>query len=196
MTSKLVAICALFLSITVAAYFSVIVRQFGFLQPATYRLVVLSVRCAALLPLCSLFMFISLVTPSSFVVMVVLVTMIEGYCLYCFLALLVDNLGGPFALVEHMNKAKKSLALCGNIFPAEPFRFYQVCINALFSILVVRPVLSVLAMICFYAGTAAGNAFYVLFNVISAGILLYGMICIINLCKDSFGLLLFVVVQR
>lgn len=183
MTGKLVSICTLLLVITIVAYVSIVFRQFGFLQPATYRLVILNVRCAALLPLCALFMMISLLAPSSFVMMVVIITVIEGYCLYGFLAVIVENLGGAVALVNHMNKAKTSLAICSPIFPSEPIRFYEVVTTAVFSILIIRPVLSLLSAICFYANTSAGSVFYVLFNVVSAAILLSGMICMINLCK-------------
>lgn len=183
MTGKVVSICALLLVITFVAYLSICLRQFSYLKPANYRLVILSVRCAALLPLCAFFIMISLLAPSSFVIMMLVITVVEGYCLYCFLALIVENFGGPFAIVDYLHKARKELAICGCIFPKEPLRFYQITTLAVFNIFVVRSALSLLAAICFYANTNAGRAFYVLFNATSACILLYGMVCTINLCK-------------
>lgn len=182
MSSDLTTICSLFFVMTVVAYLAVLFRQFGYLQPATYRLIVLSTRTALFLPLCAFLIFIALVAPSSYVMMIFIVTIVEGYAFYSFFALVTANLGGPSATVQLMNKSERKL-LCAFCLPDDSVQFYRKTTWAMFHLFVTRSVIGLISAICFYASTAAGKSAYVLFNVINTVLLFYGVICLVNLCK-------------
>ena len=122
--------------------------------------------------------------PSSFVMMMLFVTITEGYCLYAFFALVTANLGGPKAVVESIEKSGKSL-LCYFCLPAEPVRFYRWTNWALFHLIALRGVISMISALCFYAGTKAGRQAYVVYNFRWALVLLFGLVCLVNLCKYS-----------
>ena len=160
---KIIDLCGLFFAMTVVAYVLILLRQHSYLQPTNYRLTVLSARIAIILPLCSLFIFIAAMHPSSFVMMMLFVTITEGYCLYAFFALVTANLGGPKAVVESIEKSGKSL-LCYFCLPAEPVRFYRWTNWALFHLIALRGVISMISALCFYAGTKAGRQAYVVYN--------------------------------
>jgi hypothetical protein len=183
MGDKLIEVCTFFFVMTVVAYVMIAYRQFSYLQPSTYRLTVLSTRTALLLPLCAFFIYISAIYPSSYVMLMVLITAIEGYCLYAFFALLTANLGGPNAVVELVSKSQRAL-LCYFCLPNEPAQFFRLTVWATFHLIATRTVLSVIAAICFYADTKAGKQAYVVYNFLSAIVLVYGMVCLVNLCKS------------
>lgn len=185
MMGKLIDLCGLFFGMTVIAYVLILLRQHSYLQPANYRLTVLSSRAAVMLPLCSLFIFIAAMHPGSFVVMMLFVTITEGYCLYTFFALITANLGGPNGVVESIEKSEKRL-LCHFCLPKEPIRFYRWTNWALFHLIALRGVISMISVLCFYANTKAGRQAYVVYNFLSALVLLFGMICLVNLCKHIF----------
>ena len=182
MGDKLITLCGLFFGMTVIAYCIIVLKQYTYLQPATYRLSVLSTRTALLLPLCTFLMFISLVAPSSYVMMMFFITMIEGYCLYVFLALITTNLGGPQATVELMEKSQRPM-LCSVCLPKEPVRFFRMTVWVLFHVLAMRSICSLISAICFYSGTQSGKSAYAFFNALSALVLVCGFVCLVNLCE-------------
>ncbi len=182
MAVTLTLICSLFFVMAVIAFMAVLACQFRHLQPATYRLIVLSARTALFLPLCSFFIFIALIAPGSYVMMIFLVTIIEGYAFNSFFALTTENLGGPAATVQLMKSSDRQL-LCNFCLPSDVVVFYRRTTWALFHVFVTRSGLGLLSAICFYANTEAGKSAYVFFNAISTVILFYGVVCLVNLCK-------------
>ena len=184
MADNLTTICSLFFVMTVLAFLAILFCQFRHLQPATYRLIVLSTRTALFLPLCALLIFIALVAPSSYVMMIFLVTIIEGYAFNSFFALITTNLGGPTASVQLMSKSDRKL-VCSFCLPTDSVVFFRKTTWALFHVFVTRSVLGLISAICFYANTDAGKSAYVFFNAISTVVLFYGVVCLVNLCKHD-----------
>lgn len=173
----------------VLAYALIVLRQHSHLQPTTYRLGVLSTRSALLLPFCAFFVLIGVLEPRMYVSIIIPITFCEGYSLYAFLALITTNLGGPAAVVELIQKGRKPL-VCRTLVPTEPARFFRWTVWAVFHLILLRGVISLLSAICFYADTTAGKQAYVVYNFISAIIMVYGTICIVSLSKTSIKLLL------
>lgn len=181
-TDNLTTICSLFFVMTTVAYLAILGCQFRHLQPATYRLTVLSTRTALFLPICALLIFIALIAPSSYVMMIFLVTIIEGYAFNSFFALITTNLGGPSASVQLMNKSERKL-LCSFCLPADSVAFFRKTTWALFHVFATRSAFGLLSAICFYANTDSGRSAYVFFNAVSTVVLFYGVVCLVNLCK-------------
>ena len=174
-----------FMLVPVLAYLILVRVQFLNLQKKTYRLTVLCVRAALFLPLYAIFIYISLLAPNSYVLMIVVVTIVEGYSFYCFLALITTNLGGPAATVDLMGHSDRAL-VCSCCCPSDSAVFYRKTTWAIFHLFITRSILSVVAALCFYAKNEAGKQLYTVVNCISAIILFYGVICLINLCKFRF----------
>lgn len=135
-----------------------------------------------MLPYCAFFILMAVLDARTYVMMMVMVTLGEGYCLYAFLALIVANIGGPTAVVELMNKNEQPL-LCQSVLPSKPAHFFRWTVWAVFHLIALRGVISLISAICFYANTTAGKHAYVVYNFLSAILLLYAMICLISLCK-------------
>ena len=186
MFDQLDRLCLIFMLVPVMAYCVLFHRQFTNLQTETYRLTVLCVRAALFLPLYAIFMYLSVVAPNSYVLMIVVITIVEGYSFYCFLALITTNLGGPTATIEFMRQSEKQL-FCSCCCPSDSAIFYQKTTWAIFNLFITRSILSVLSAVCFYSHTKAGKLVYVLVNCVSAVILFYGVICLVNLCKCSLS---------
>lgn len=181
MFNDLSRLCALFAVVPVVAYFVVVYGQYTTLQKKTYRLTVLCVRTALFLPLYAILMFFSALDPRAYVFLIVVITIVEGYTFYCFLALITTNLGGPAATVDLMYQSQRKL-FCSCCCPSDCALFYQRTTWAMFHLFITRSILSALAAICFYAKNKEGKAGFTILNTISAVILFYGVISLVNLC--------------
>jgi hypothetical protein len=127
-------------------------------------------------------MYFSVLYPEAYPVLMVAITFVEGYSFYCFFALITTNLGGPAATVDLMFQSQRPL-VCSCCCPVDSAIFYQKTTWAIFHLFVTRSVLSVLAVLCFYVGNKLAKLAYVSLNVLSAAILFYGVVCLVNLCK-------------
>jgi hypothetical protein len=185
MTDRLAQIGAFFFVLTAVASILVVLRQYTFLQTKTYRLVVLCTRISLFFPLCAMFMLISLASPSAYVMMMFIITIIEGYGFLCFLVLILTNLGGPLATVELMETTQRKL-VCYMCFPSNAVAFYQRTTSAQMYSFIGRSVLSFLAAMCFYADSSAGRHAYSFFNAISTVVLIYAVLCLVNLCMYCY----------
>jgi hypothetical protein len=171
-----------FTLVPVVAFLLLVRSQYLSLQKKTYRLTVLNVRAAFFLPLYALFIFFSVIAPKSYVLVIVVVTIVEGYSFYCFLAMITTNLGGPAATVDLMYQSQRKL-FCSCCCPSDSALFFQKTTWAIFHLFITRSILSVFSAICFYSHTDRGKAAYVILNSVSAVMLFYGVICLVNLCK-------------
>jgi len=186
MGDKLVELGAVFLALTVIAFAVVTVRQYTCLHPITYRLIVLSTRTATFFPLCAFLIWMSLMSPSSYVMMIGVISVIEGYALYCFLCLIVSNLGGPLATIDLMRNSDREL-FCGICCPSDSAMFYDKATWAMFHVLVTRTIIHIFSAISFYAGTPTGLLAYGILNLISAAIIIHGVLCLVILYESVFS---------
>lgn len=174
--------CLALMLVPLLAYVAVIRAQYLGLSKKTYRLTVLCVRTAVFLPLYAFLMYISALVPRAYVLITVIITVVEGYSFYCFLSLITTNLGGPAAAVDLMYQAQRQL-FCSCCCPADSAAFYQKTTWAIFHLFITRSVLSVISAIVFYAGGEKGKVVFMAINVVSAVILFYAVICLVNFCK-------------
>jgi hypothetical protein len=181
---SLAGICFLFLVVPVIAYIFILWSQYSKCEPETQRLTVMSTRTALFLPLYAGLMYLSLCAPVIYVALTIPITMIEGYSIYCFFAMIVTNLGGPQATVNFMRQSGKDLA-CSCCCPTDQLIFYRKATWSLFHLFFTRTILVTLSAICFYSDKKVGKALYAVFSLVSAVLLFYGVICLVLLCKLS-----------
>jgi len=192
---NLAGIAFIFMIIPIIAYGFILWSQYSKLDSDNQRLTIMSTRTALFLPLYALLMWISLVGPKAFAALTILITMVEGYSFYCFFAMIVTNMGGPAAVVNYMKQNGKGLVCCRGCCPSEHAAFYKKATWALFHFFVTRTILIFFSAICYYSGSKAGKALYVIFTVASAVVLFYGLSCLVLLyenvyanCKNLFGI--------
>jgi len=125
-------------------------------------------------------------SPSSYVMMIGVISVIEGYALYCFLCLIVSNLGGPLATIDLMRNSDREL-FCGICCPSDSAMFYDKATWAMFHVLVTRTIIHIFSAISFYAGTPTGLLAYGILNLISAAIIIHGVLCLVILYESVFS---------
>lgn len=189
MFDDLAKACLALMLVPVLAYLAVIRSQYISIQKKTYRLTVLCVRTAVFLPFYAFLMYISALVPSAYVIITVIITIVEGYSFYCFLAMITTNLGGPAAVVDLMYQSQRKL-FCSCCCPADSAVFYQKTTWAIFHLFITRSILSIISAIVFYGGGEKGKIVFMFINVLSAVVLFYGVVCLVNLCKSSLQIIL------
>jgi hypothetical protein len=183
---------AFFLEVVVA-YLSIINVQWRNMVPANARLTVLSVRSAVFMPLYAMFIYISLIEPQAFVGLLIPITVVEGYVFYTFAVLVVTNLGGAEATVQLLkDKDDIPLKSCGSCpcyksHSEDPKKFYETMTWGVFHFFFTRTFLTFLAVVSFYSGTVAGYAFFKIFSILSAAVLVYAILTFILFCKSSLS---------
>lgn len=183
---KLAAIGTLFFFIVLAGYLVVFGFQYRNMTPETERLTILITRTAMFLPLYSFFMLISVAAPRALGAMQIPIAIVEGYSFYCFLTVLVENLGGPDKVVQALQG--RPLICCTSQCPTEPDKFYNKVVWAVFWFVSLRPVVVILGAICDYAKSKAAQLLYLLFTLLALAILVRSILHFVLFCKfDLYG---------
>lgn len=164
------------LAVPVSAWILIVLKQYGYSRPKTYRVNVLIARTSFFLPTYAFFVWISLVEPQSFEGMQIAFSIIEAMSFYCFFAMIVANLGGATNAVKTMRAANKA-PFCGCCCPSEPGSFYMRVYNSLWYMLWLRIPVITIATIAYYNNLNSlyliatlvgllilGNAFFSLIN--------------------------------
>lgn len=183
---KLAATGAIFFFIVVAAYLIVFAFQYKNMTSESERISVLLARVALFLPLYALFMLISLGAPKAYAAMTIPTAYVEGYSFYCFLSILVVNLGGPAKVVEAIQG--RPLICCTSSCPTEPDKFYNKVVWVVYQLILVRPIVVILAAICSYANSKAGRALNVVLSLVAFVLLARSLIHFVLFCKCSLEL--------
>ena len=134
----------------------------------TLRISVLSCRTAVFLPAYSICMWFSLIIPSLYLPLQILVSVAEGYCFFSFFAMITSNLGGcqktSYILTDLYRDGKRPLIAycCPNNGPS----FYHRVYNALWHFLNTRTVFvtitSILQMFVHYDDSISDHGIKVL----------------------------------
>lgn len=161
----------LFLLVLIS-YCMVFRNQWNYRKVETYRLQVLSTRVALFLPVYAFFILISLLVPSSFQLLEILISIAEGLSFYSFFALIVENLGGPTETVKYMRLQNRDLFLnCNKCFcPSDYYIFFNRVKIALFHTLVTRSIIVLFMSITYGYEEKYGQKakkLYILFSIIS-----------------------------
>jgi hypothetical protein len=180
---KLAGTGAIFFLITLAGFLIVVGVQYRNMTAANERLTILITRTAMFLPLYSFFMLISLAAPRALGAMQIPIAFVEGYSFYCFLAVLVENLGGPAKAVEALQD--RPLICCTSQCPTEPDKLYNKVVWAVFWFVSLRPVVVILSAICDYSESNGAKVAYLLFSLVAFAILVRSTIHFVLFCKCS-----------
>ena len=156
------------LAVPVAAWILIVLKQYGFSRPKTYRVNVLIARTSFFLPSYAFFVWISLVEPQVFEGMQIAFTIIEAMSFYCFFAMIVANLGGASNAIKTMRAANKT-PFCSCCCPGEPGAFYMRVYNSLWYMLWIRVPVITIATIGYYNEL---NSIYLLGTLV--GLLILG----------------------
>jgi 4-amino-4-deoxy-L-arabinose transferase-like glycosyltransferase len=179
---KLTATGVIFFLLNLVAFLIVFGVQYRNITPESQKATALITRIAMFLPLYSLFMLVSVGDPNSLAGMSIPTAIVEGYSFYAFLSLLVSNMGGPSQVVQQMQG--RPLFCCVSLCPSESDRFYNKTVWALFQFVVFRPIVVLIAAICFYSKTKAGRLLYLLFTLVALAILIRSLLHFVLLCKN------------
>jgi hypothetical protein len=179
---RLARLCLLFMLVPMVAFVICVWGQYSNVQKKIYRLTVLCVRTALFLPLYAILMFFSVLFPKAYALLILVITIVEGYSFYCFFALITTNLGGPAATIDIMYMSQRKL-FCSPCCPTDMAVFYQRTTWAIFHLFVTRSILAAITAAVVYSNNEAGKGASMVLNVVSAVILFYGVISLVNLCK-------------
>lgn len=176
--SLLSIIGAVLFAVPLFSYFLVLNLQYSKLKEGSFRLQILSTRAASCLPVYALIMFLSLVRPDAYTALEVPIAIFEGYSFYCFVALVVENLGGPLQTVKHMRGNGKDLC-CTCCCPTDRENFYNRVLSGVFHFLTTRTVVTLVSVICDYSGTKLGKKLYIIFSLVAFCILVNGILGVV-----------------
>lgn len=183
---RLGAITFGFMLVPFLAYAAVVFLQQRYADATNHRQTVLSTRAAFFLPGYALFMWLSIMAPSSFTAMGVLINFVEGYSFYTFFSLIISNLGGSAQTVELMISSQKEYFLCSCCFPVnDKALFFRRTAWTMFHMLFTRVGLSIIGAICFYSGSSAGKTLFLIIQLINAVIVITMVVHLVNFCKSA-----------
>lgn len=173
-----------FMLVPFLAYAAVVFLQQRYADATNYRQTVLSTRAAFFLPGYALFMWLSIMAPSSFTGMTVLINLVEGISFYTFFSMIIHNLGGSAQTVETMIASGKEYFVCSCCFPVDDKAlFFRRTAWTMFHMLYTRVALSVIGAICFYSGSKAGAVLFLVIQIINAVFVLLMIVHLVNFCK-------------
>lgn len=166
---KIAGTAGIFFAIILVGYLIVFTFQYKNMTNETERLTILVTRTALFLPLYALCLLISVARPEALGALQIPIAFVEGYSFYCFLTVLVTNLGGPEKAVEALQG--RPLICCTSCCPTEPDKFYNKVVWAVFSFITWRPFVVILGTICDYAKGRIARLLYFLFTLLAFALL-------------------------
>ncbi len=180
------------------SFIGVVFKQHGFLKNETYRLQVLSTRCALALPIYATIVLFSLLYPHTFFALEVVVSLFEGYSFYCYFAFVVTNLGGPNSAVTTMKENGRQLC-CSCCCPEDRAAVYNRTLWNEWHFIFTRTLVVLIATIF----KAFGNEkVFVVLSIIAFAILVNGVMSVVNFyenvmneCANLKGILKFLVIK-
>lgn len=137
---KIAGTAGIFFAIILVGYLIVFTFQYKNMTNETERLTILVTRTALFLPLYALCLLISVARPEALGALQIPIAFVEGYSFYCFLTVLVTNLGGPEKAVEALQG--RPLICCTSCCPTEPDKFYNKVVWAVFFLHHMAPIRS------------------------------------------------------
>lgn len=179
------AIVGLFLlAVPVVAWVLILLKQYEFSKPKTYRVNVLLARTSLFLPLYAVFVWAALADPEVYEGMQILFSIVEGYSFYSMFAMIVANLGGPANAVRTMRAANRA-PYCTSCCPTEPATFYSKVLGALWYFFFIRVVFIIIATIGYYKHL---QKVYLVFTLLGLGFLIYALVSLISFYENLLHL--------
>lgn len=142
------------MALTVILYIVILWHQYGFMKKntLTYRLVILNVRTAIIIPGFSICYFFSLFFPHWYLLIQIPEAFIQAYAVFCFFALFVTYVGSPSRCVQIFRTTTHTFPACifGGCLHNNPRSFYGYSHWAQLQFMFLRPVIVVLMVIAGY----------------------------------------------
>ena len=143
-------------ALTVLLYCRILFHQHGFVakNPLTFRLAVLNVRIALLVPGFAICYLMALIYPRTYLYMQLPEAFIQAYSVFCFFALFILYVGGPDKCIEVFKSSKRTWPDClfKNSINANPRSFYQFVYWSLLQFIAIRPLVVVAQVVTGYLG--------------------------------------------
>lgn len=175
----ILTVVAIFLvAVPCLAYLMVLNIQFAKLKEGSYRLQILSTRAASCIPIYAMIIFISFIRPDAYVALNAPIAIFEGYSFYCFIAFVVENLGGPAGAVSRLKSNGKDLC-CTCCCPSDRSNFYQRMSSGVFHLLTSRSIITLVSVIFYYSHSEVGKKIYIVLSLIAFALLVNGLIGIV-----------------
>jgi hypothetical protein len=163
--------------VPIIAWILIVRKQYALsINKKTYRISVLTARTSLFLPLYAIYLWISVLDPYTNDALEPFYAVVEGYSFFSMFALLVTNLGGPRAAVKTLRSYPDKRTFCP-CYPQDGLALYMRVLNAMKYMFFWRVVLVVAATICVYSGL---QSIYLIVTLVSLGVLLYGVVTLIN----------------
>jgi hypothetical protein len=196
--SFLVKLAVPFAIVPIVVFFLIINEQFKKQQADTYRLQILSTRCALFLILYPIVMYASLI--GGVIVNLILqipMALFDGYTFYCFFTLLVINFGGPSETISYMKT--KEIKCFSKLCPNDKLIYYKRITIWLYYIRVIRPVVTiiqaVLGIFAYLSDKFIIIALTAFFTAVNALTLFYALSLLLSMCKSNIVLILYIIMK-
>jgi hypothetical protein len=122
-------------------------------SPGSFRMAVLSLRAAAVIPGFAICYWLSLMFPNIYAGMQLPEAFLQAYCVYCFFAMIAYYVGGPAKCIDAFRVSTHTFPDCMfGCMNRTPERCYYHAYLAVWQFMFVRPVTTVIVIIAYYAG--------------------------------------------
>jgi hypothetical protein len=129
-------------------------HQYNYVKkfPVAFRMAVLSLRAAAVIPGFAICYWLSLLIPEIYAGMQLPEAFLQAYCVFCFFALIAFYVGGPTKCVEVFRTSSHTFPDClFGCMNRTPERCYYHAYLAVWQFMFIRPFVVVAVIVAFYA---------------------------------------------
>ena len=177
------AVTTVCLLVAYLAFIMVFCKQYSYLKTDTLALQIFTVRAALFPSLYATILYVSFLVPYSFGAFQVFITIFEGYSLFLFLSMIVQNFGTVDATTDQMTKAGREPFCWCFCYPKNKPNYFWIVYRSLIHLMTTRVVLILIATVVAYMGI---QKISLIFTALAFIQLVYGFVSLIALCKYSY----------
>jgi len=178
LSRKLNVLGALLSVIPLLTYGFVLNSLWGYITIDNKRLTILSARTVLFFPIYTGILLISLLAPAANDLLEVIIAIAEGFSFFCFLALVIENLGGVRSAIE-MQQTNGEQLMC-NCANSNYKKFYITMHSRLSNVLTIRPIIVLFQAVFMMIGERNNKRIFKalsgIFALISFIILIFGFV--------------------
>ena len=174
------AVTTICLLVAYLAFILVFCKQFGYLKVETLALQIFTVRAALFPSIYATIMYISFLVPSSFAAFEVFITIFEGYSLFLFLSMIVQNFTTVDGTTDQITKAGREPFCWCFCYPKNKQNYFWIVYRSLIHLMTTRVILIMIATIFDYKNI---QKITLIFTALAFIQLVYGFVSLISLCK-------------
>eukprot|EP01036_Dinobryon_divergens_P027927 gene27927-36789_t len=173
---------------SITSYFKMIPKK-NKLEASTARLQILALRSCFCLPFYGLLIWLCVMEPKEYSIIMIFVTFMEGFSFYTYVSLVITNCGGSYRFVDMLKQSGKFVSMCGCCCSKDFEVYYKRATWAIWHFWWTRTALAVLVCLCTEAGGGrlVAKAFSGLFSLAGAFIAFYAIISFLLMCKHTLA---------